>query len=230
MNYSNKMKALPSVERPYEKCISMGAGYLSDKELLAVLLRCGTPGENAMELASRILYQQDEEGIIGIHNLSLEKLLRIKGIGKVKAVQILCISELAKRLAKASARERLCFDNPETIANYYMEDLRHEKQEQMKLLMLNSKSMLIGESIISKGTVDASLITPRELFIEALQKNAVTIVIMHNHPSGDPTPSEDDILTTKRIKTAGQYIGIELLDHIIIGNNRYVSFRESGML
>jgi len=183
-----------------------------------------------MELASRILYQQDEEGLLGIHSLTLEKLLQIKGIGKVKAVQILCLSELAKRLAKASAKEMLCFDEPETIARYYMEDLRHEKQEHMKLLMLNSKSMLIGESDISKGTVDASLVTPRELFIEALQKNAVTIVIMHNHPSGDPTPSEEDILTTRRIKIAGQYIGIELLDHIIIGNNCYVSFREAGML
>ena len=124
----------------------------------------------------------------------------------------------------------LCFQSPATIAQYYMEDLRHEKQEHMKLLMLNSKSMLIGESDISKGTVNASLITPRELFIEALQKNAVTIVIMHNHPSGDPVPSQEDIYTTNRIKKAGELIGIELLDHIIIGNNCYISFREQGML
>jgi len=224
------MKALPGNERPYEKCLSMGAESLSDKELLAVLLRCGTPGENAMELASRILYQQNNEGLLGLHQFTLEKLMAIKGIGKVKAVQILCILELAKRLSKASAKEMLCFQSPESIARYYMEDLRHKKQEHMKLLMLNSKSMLIGERDISIGTVNASLITPRELFIEALQKNAVTIVIMHNHPSGDPTPSEDDILTTKRIKIAGEYIGIQLLDHIIIGNNCYISFLESGML
>jgi len=224
------MKALPGNERPYEKCLSMGAESLRDKELLAVLLRCGTPGENAMELASRILYQQNNEGLLGLHQFTLEKLMAIKGIGKVKAVQILCILELAKRLSKASAKEMLCFQSPESIARYYMEDLRHKKQEHMKLLMLNSKSMLIGERDISIGTVNASLITPRELFIEALQKNAVTIVIMHNHPSGDPTPSEDDILTTKRIKIAGEYIGIQLLDHIIIGNNCYISFLESGML
>ena len=224
------MKELPQRERPYEKCLSMGPESLSDTELLAVLLRSGTPGENAVELANRLLYQEDDEGILKIHHLTLEKLLDVKGIGKVKAVQILCISELAKRLSKASVKDMLCFQSPATIAQYYMEDLRHEKQEHMKLLMLNSKSMLIGESDISKGTVNASLITPRELFIEALQKNAVTIVIMHNHPSGDPVPSQEDIYTTNRIKKAGELIGIELLDHIIIGNNCYISFREQGML
>ena len=111
-----------------------------------------------------------------------------------------------------------------------MEDLRHEKQEIMKLLMLNSKSKLIGETNISKGTVNASLITPRELFIEALQKNAVFVIILHNHPCGEPTPSREDRLITRRIQDAGALIGIELLDHIIIGNNCYVSFREEGML
>ena len=224
------MKELPQRDRPNEKCLSMGPESLSDTELLAVLLRSGTPGENAVELANRLLYQEDDEGILKIHHLTLEKLLDVKGIGKVKAVQILCISELAKRLSKASVKDMLCFQSPATIAQYYMEDLRHEKQEHMKLLMLNSKSMLIGESDISKGTVNASLITPRELFIEALQKNAVTIVIMHNHPSGDPVPSQEDIYTTNRIKKAGELIGIELLDHIIIGNNCYISFREQGML
>lgn len=230
MNYSNKIKAMPGEERPYEKCISKGASALSNTELLAVLLRCGTQGENALELANHLLYQENEDGLLSIHHFTLENLLKIKGIGKVKAVQILCLSELAKRLAKASAKELLSFDSPETIARYYMEDLRHERQEHMKLLLLNSKSMLIGETNISKGTVNASIITPRELFIEALQKNAVAIVIMHNHPSGDPTPSQEDIITTNRIKNAGNLIGIELLDHIIIGNNCYISFRETGML
>ena len=230
MNNSSKMKEMPTSQRPYEKCLIKGPKSLSDVELLAVLLRCGTEGENALELASRILYQKDDAGLLSRHHSTREKLLSIKGIGKVKAVQILCISELAKRLAKASAKDLLSFQSPSTIAQYYMEELRHETQEHMKLLMLNSKSMLIGESDISKGTVNASLITPRELFIEALQKNAVTIVILHNHPSGDPTPSQEDIFTTKRIKNAGDLIGIELLDHIIIGNNCYISFREQGML
>ena len=230
MNDSNKMKEMPDEDRPYEKCINYGPEYLSDKELLAVLLRCGTKGENVIELAKRILYQENNSGLLNIHQFSLEKLIRIKGIGKVKAVQILCLSELAKRLAKASAKERLCFQEPESIANYYMEELRHEKQEHTKLLMLNSKAMLLGECDISKGTVNASLITPRELFIEALQKNATAIVILHNHPSGDPSPSQDDIDTTARIKKAGDLIGIPLLDHIIIGDNCYISFCESDLL
>lgn len=219
------------MERPYEKCERMGAGSLSDVELLAVLLRTGTRGENALALAQKILYHTGEkEGILSIHQFSKERLMQIKGIGKVKAIQISCISELAKRLSKACAGESLCFTHPETIARYYMEDLRHEKQEQMKLLMLNSKTRLIGETNISKGTVNASLITPRELFIEALQKNAVAIVILHNHPSGDPSPSREDKLLTQRIREAGALIGIDLLDHIIIGNNCYMSFREEGIL
>lgn len=203
---------------------------MSDAELLAVLIRTGTRGENALELSERILYHAGEKGILSIHQFSRERLMRIKGVGRVKAIQISCISELAKRLAKTSAQELLSFQNPDSIAKYYMEDLRHEKQEHMKLLMLNSKAKLLGETNISKGTVNASLITPRELFIEALQKNAVSIIIMHNHPSGDPTPSREDQLTTRRIQEAGALIGIDLLDHIIIGNNCYISFRKEGML
>ena len=230
MNQPVIMKSIPDLERPYEKCIHRGTSSLSDTELLAVLLRTGTQGENVLSLAQRILYDAGADGILSLHHYTYDNLMKIKGIGKVKAVQILCISELAKRLSKANARELLCFNNPASIAEYYMEDLRHEKQEHTKLLMLNSKSRLIGESDISKGTVNASLITPRELFIEALQKQAVAIVIMHNHPSGDPSPSEEDIFITSRIKKAGLLIGIELLDHIIIGNNCYISFREEGIL
>lgn len=224
------MREMPQDERPYEKCLRLGAERLSDVELLAVLLRTGTRGENAVELSRKILYHAGESGILGIHQFNIERLKKIKGIGEVKAIQISCISELAKRLAKASYQDTVCFTEPKTIAQYYMEDLRHEKQEHMKLLMLNSKAKLLGETTISKGTVNASLITPRELFIEALQKNAVSIILLHNHPSGDPTPSKEDMLTTKRILDAGALIGIELLDHIIIGNNCYISFREEGIL
>lgn len=185
-----------------------------------------------MEMARNILRtsEQEEDNILAVHQLTMEKLKAIKGIGTVKATQILCLSELAKRLSKASVKESLIFTSPSTIADYYMEDLRHRKQEHMKLLMLNTKSKLIGETDISKGTVNASLVSPRELFIEALEKNAVSIILMHNHPSGDPTPSKNDILLTKRVTDAGNLIGIELLDHIIIGNNCYISFAEQRLL
>lgn len=226
----NTMKDIPNAERPYEKCLKQGAEALSDAELLAVLLRTGTKGENVLALAERLLYQDGGAGLLGIHQFSFQSLMKLKGIGKVKAVQILCLSELAKRLSKASVEPRLRFSSSQSVAEYYMEDLRHRNQEVMKLLLLNSKAELIDETNISKGTVNASLITPRELFVEALKKEAVSMILLHNHPSGDPTPSRDDILTTKRISECGLLIGIELLDHIIIGNNCYVSFQEENLL
>lgn len=224
------MKDIPNAERPYEKCLKQGTEALSDAELLAVLLRTGTKGENVLALAKRLLYQDGGAGLLGIHQFSFQSLMKLKGIGKVKAVQILCLSELAKRLSKASVEPRLRFSSSQSVAEYYMEDLRHRNQEVMKLLLLNSKAELIDETNISKGTVNASLVTPRELFVEALKKEAVSMILLHNHPSGDPTPSRDDILTTKRISECGLLIGIELLDHIIIGNNCYVSFQEENLL
>lgn len=203
---------------------------MTDVELLAVLLRTGTKGENSLQLAQKLLHSNvSEEGVLSIHQWTMEGLMNVKGIGKVKAVQILCLSELAKRMAKATAFPKLDFSSPETIAQYYMEDMRHRKREVLKLLLLNTKSKLIADCDISIGTVDAALISPRELFVEALQKNAVSIILMHNHPSGDPAPSREDIRITRRIYEAGQMIGIELLDHIIIGNNRFVSLREKNL-
>ena len=214
-----KMNELREEERPYEKCLLHGPGNLTNTELLAILIRTGTKGMNALELARTLLMSSDS--ILAIHQLTLQKLLKIKGIGKVKAIQILCLSELARRLAKASAKEG---------AEYYMEDMRHQKQEYMKLLMLNTKGKLIAESDISKGTVNASLVSPRELFIEALEYGAVSIILLHNHPSGDPTPSQNDLSITRQGKEAGELIGIELWDHIIIGNNCYFSFAEEQMI
>lgn len=231
MKNNCKIKELSVDERPYEKCERYGAAHLTNEELLAVLLRTGTKGMNSLELARHILHgNTGENGILNIHRLNLKKLYDIKGIGKVKAIQILCISELAKRLAKESAKEGLIFNIPSTIADYYMEEMRHQKQEIIKLLMLNTKTKLIGEANISKGTVNASLISPRELFITALENNAVSIILLHNHPSGDPTPSQEDMLLTKRVYDAGKMIGIDLLDHIIIGNNCYISFSEEKLM
>lgn len=231
MNQTCTMKELLEEERPYEKCEGKGASNLTDIELLAILLRTGTRGRSSLDLARKILHPQDGAGgVVSLHHWTMEQLRRIKGIGRVKAIQILCICELAKRLSKAEAFPRLQFTTPSSIAAYYMEDMRHQPQEQMKLLLLNTKTRLIGETDISKGTVNASLISPRELFIEALQKNAVSIILMHNHPSGDPTPSKEDILISRRIRDAGNLIGIELLDHIIIGNNCYVSLTEQKLI
>ena len=194
-------------DRPYEKCEQYGAEHLTDVELLAVLLRTGTKGENSLRLAQKILHPPfGSEGLLSIPQWSMEQLLKIK----------------------AEASLGLDFSSPDSIARYYMEDLRHKKREVMKLLLLNTRSRLISEMDVSTGTINSTLVSPRELFVEALQKNAVSIILLHNHPSGDPTPSKEDLLTTRRVREAGALIGIELLDHIIIGDNCYFSLREKG--
>lgn len=230
MNQTNTIKDMIKEERPYEKCERLGVSSLTDIELLAILLRNGTFHANSLELARQILYPTGQRGgLATLPQQSLEQLQKIRGIGRVKALQIICIVELSRRLAKASAIKGLDFSSPAKIAEYYMEDMRHYQQEHMKLLMVNSKSRLIGETDISKGTVNSSLVSPRDLFIEALQKNAVGIILLHNHPSGDPSPSKEDILLTKRVHAAGQLIGIELLDHIVIGNHCYVSIMKDDV-
>lgn len=233
MNGHYMIKDMAAEERPYEKCEKYGVGSLTDVELLAAILRTGTKGMSALDLARCLLYQdrgQEKNEKTHLQNWTKEELMKVQGIGKVKATQILCICELSKRMSQQNAKEELDFSRPETVAEYYMEDMRHRRQEYMKLVMLNTRSRLIGESELSKGTVNMSIVSPRELFIEALQKNAVYIILIHNHPSGDPSPSRDDILISLRVKEAGRLLGIELLDHIIIGDNCYVSLAERGDL
>lgn len=225
------MKEMLKEDRPYEKCEQNGAKFLTDSELLSVLLRTGTKGITSLELARMLLHPGGpKEGLLAVHTWSYEALLKIPGIGRVKALQILCLSELAKRLAKAEAEESLCFDNPSSIAAYYMEEFRHQEQELLMLLLLNTKSKLIGERIISKGTVNSAIISPRELMIEALRYQAVSMILVHNHPSGDASPSHADIMVTQQIAKAGALIGIELLDHIILGDRCYVSMAEQKLL
>lgn len=231
MNRQKKMKELPISEKPYEKCLKYGAEYLSDTELLATILRTGAKGITALDLSAQILHSSCvEKNLLGLHHLSIEDLMMLRGIGKVKAVQLKCIVELSRRMAKTAAEESLCFTLPKTVAQYYMEDFRHSGQEQMAVMMLNTKGRLLGEQMISKGTVNAALVTPREIFIQALHYHAVGIILVHNHPSGDPSPSREDIEITKRVGKVGDLIGIELLDHLIIGDKKYISFREQGLL
>ncbi len=225
-----KIKDLPEDERPMEKFLSKGAFSVSDAELLAIILRSGTKDISAVTLANQILKYSDQ-GILGINNLSIEELLRIKGIGQVKAIQIKAIGELSRRLSKAGLHVHTKnFNSPELIAKYYMEDLRYLKQEQLMVIYLDTKSKFIKDEVITKGTVNMSVVSPREIFINAVRFEAVNIILLHNHPSGDPTPGEHDILATERVKQAGELIGISLIDHIIIGDNKYISFKNSGLL
>lgn len=226
-----KIQDFPIEERPYEKCRAYGPEVLTDSEILAVLLRSGTKNKSVMELSRDLLKSGNNScSLQALRNWTYEKLICMDGIGKVKAIQILCLAELSRRLSKAEAATSLRVDSPSSIARYYMEDLCHLRQEVVMLIMLDSKASIIKEEIVSKGTVNYSAITPREIFAEALLSNAVSVILMHNHPSGDPTPSEDDIHFTARVKAAGELINIHLLDHIIIGDNNYVSFAEKGLL
>ena len=226
MSDHQRMQEIPETERPAEKCAQFGAGVLSDCELLAVILRCGSRNENVLRLSQRILYSSGREGLLGLLYMTLQELIEIPGVGKVKAVQIQCIAELARRIARSRATGTLSFHDPVSIAEYYMEDLRHEQQEKVLLLMLDVKGKLLAQKVISVGTVNASLVSPREVFLEALAHRAVSIVLLHNHPSGDPTPSPEDLFLTEKIAKGGEMLDIALLDHIIIGDGRAVSLRE----
>ena len=225
------IKDLPACDRPYEKFLAGGATMLSDAELLAIILRTGTRGASSVALAKMVLNRHERfTGLIGLQHLSMKQLMDIKGVGQVKAVQLKCIGELSRRIAKSDAGKRLNFGHPATIASYYMEDMRHREQEVLMGIMLDTKNSFLGDVVISKGTVNASLISAREIFLHALSHQAVNIILIHNHPSGNPTPSNEDIKVTKQISAAGELVGIRLIDHIIIGDQKYISFREENLL
>ena len=227
-----KMSDLPKQERPYEKCEHFGPEVLSDAELLSVLLRSGTEGVSALDMSRTILQALGSGGIAMLHKASMESLLEIPGVGRVKALQIRCVAELSRRIAQAKigAEDELVYDSPDVIGTYYMEEMRHESQEIVMVLCLSSRGRLLGKKIISRGNVNSALLDPREIYVEALTRRAASVIILHNHPSGDPSPSAEDIAITKRIAHAGELIGIPLSDHLIIGDRSYVSMRMSRIL
>lgn len=222
-------KELPDSERPYEKCLKYGAECLSDAELIAAIIRTGTKEETAKDLAERLLVYAPDH-LLNLTKLSMDELQSIRGIGPVKAVQLKCVTELASRLAQAKCRDSIVLRDPKSIADYYMQRFRHKSRENLLLTMYDSKGSLIGDEVISVGTVNASLISPREVFLTALKYHAVYIVLLHNHPSGAAEPSREDFEVTDNLKECGVILGIPLEDHIIIGDNVYFSFREEKLL
>ena len=225
-----KIKSLPVDSRPDEKLEIYGEAALTDAELLAIIIRNGFHGYNSVRLAEDIIRCGGDKGLIGLCRVSINDLVRLKGVGKVKAIQVKAIAELARRISKTTAKASLIIDSPETVANYFMEDLRHKDIESFVMLSLDGKGALIKESVVSIGTVNSSLASPREVFIEAVRNGAVSIVLVHNHPSGNPRPSQNDFIVTRKMKEAGELLGISLIDHIIIGDNSYVSFSEEKMM
>lgn len=215
-------------DMPYEKFLRFGPENLTESELLAIILRTGTKDESAVELAEKVLAlaKFPREGLLGLYDLTLEELMRIKGIGLVKAVKLKSLTEFAMRINRMKAKQRLNFRDAASVADYFMEELRHRSTECVMLACLDGKGGIIAEKKISEGGANSSLFLPREIFIEALKNRAVNIILLHNHPSGDPTPSNADWEATRDIIEIGYKIDIPLLDHIIIGDKKYVSFRE----
>ena len=218
-------------ERPYEKCLKYGPEYLTDAELLSVFIRSGSKKSSCLDIARKLLGENnDGMGLLRLLSLTVPEFAKNEGIGEVKAIQLSCIMEISKRIWRMQRSGGVKFTDPGFVADYYMQELRTKKVEISRVLFLDSKGQLIKEKDISIGTVNASLLAPREIFIEALKYEAVNIILLHNHPSGDPTASNEDVSTTVRIKRAGDLLGIKLLDHIIIGDNTYTSMAERGYI
>lgn len=224
------LKDYPETEKPDRRCLRHGPECLSDAELLSVIIRTGAEGMTAVELCRRILESVPGKSLGGISRTSIDRLMKIRGIGTVKALQLKCVAELSRRMAKRETGKQIIFEGPDDIASYYMEDFRRLEQEELLLLLLNTRGALMGERLISRGTVDRTVASPREVMIAALEARAVSIVLLHNHPSGDPAPSRDDLELTERMAMAGMLVGVCLLDHIVIGDGVYVSLRREGLI
>ena len=208
--------------RPRERLQEVGVESLSDAELLSIILRTGTKAENVIDMSNRLiaLYGRDE-----LFNCTINELEKIKGIGKGKAMQLLAISEIGKRI-RLKKKKQDKIDSAKDIFNLFEERLRSEKQEHFFTVLLNTKNYIIGIEKISIGILDASIIHPREIFKSAIRNSASRIILVHNHPSGDPEPSEEDLEITNKLIESGELIGIEVLDHIIIGDDKYWSWLE----
>jgi len=229
MNNSIKVTDMPEEERPIEKLLINGPETLSNAELLAVILRTGTRGENIVSLSTRVL--SEFNGLDGLLDAGIDEITSIKGIKNIKASQIMAIGELVRRINRLSLiRESKSITSPNDIARLVMKEMVFLKQEVLKLIMLDTKNNIIGIKDVFKGSLNSSIVHPREIFKEALKKSSSSIIICHNHPSGDPTPSKEDINITIRLKECGNIMGIDLLDHLIIGKNQYVSLKEKGII
>ncbi|MEH7273199.1 RadC family protein [Neobacillus vireti] len=222
------IRDFPQDERPRERFIQNGPESLSNHELIAILLRTGTKDESVLQLSNRLL--TNFEGLRLLKAATLEEMTQIKGIGQAKAIQILAAVEIGRRIANLNYTDRYVIRSPEDGANYVMNDMRFLSQEHFVCLYLNTKNQVLHKQTIFIGSLNASIVHPREVFREALKRSAASIICLHNHPSGDPAPSREDIEVTKRLVECGKMIGIDVLDHLIIGENKFVSLKEKGYL
>jgi DNA repair protein radC len=228
-----KLRDVRPEERPAEKARRLGIASLSDRELLSLLLRSGCRGQDVTALSTMVLEMEPRrEGLLGLLHNSMQDYMRLRGVGEAKALQLVAIGELSKRIWRREAAKNLttAFSDPGLCARYYMEALRHLEQEELHAAFLDTKLRFISDQLLSRGSVDASVVSVRELMIAALRARAVRMILVHNHPSGDPRPSADDQRVTAEVQAAAKLIGIPLEDHIVIGDNAYYSFKEWGLL
>jgi len=229
------LKALPREERPRERLLRLGPEALSDAELLAILLRTGTKGRSVLELAHQLLHHCESKdsgnrlrALLHLRSSDLQEA--IPGIGEAKLCQILAALHLGLRAASGPLPERVELSNPRAVFEYLAPRMSHLDREQFMVILLNAKNHVIDVESVSEGTLTASLVHPREVFKAAIRRSAYAIILAHNHPSGDPSPSREDRAITERLISAGRLLGIEVLDHLIVGDGRYVSFRERGLV
>ena len=227
VEYHPTIKDMPVGERPRERLQHYGAGALSTAELIAILLRSGVAGESVLRLAERLLVRYG--GLTGLAQASFAELCQEKGIGPAKVTQIKAALELGRRLLVASPQERPQVRSPADAANLLMMEMSLLAQEQMRVILLDSKNRVLAIPTVYQGSLNTSLVRVAELFREAIRQNCAAIIVVHNHPSGDPTPSPEDVLVTKQIVEAGKLLDIEVLDHLVIGRQRYVSLKERGL-
>ena len=228
LSYRPTMKELPEDIRPRERLLKEGAGALSESELLAILLGTGSREATALELASLLMARFKNLRLL--LDATVEELSEVKGVGPAKASQVKAALELARRVSQYSGPSRPVITSPDDAAGLVMEEMRHYDREHFRALLLNTKNQVIGTDNVSVGTLNSSAVHPRELFRNAIKRSAASVILVHNHPSGDPTPSREDLDVTGRLSEAGKIIGIEVLDHIIIGDNRFTSFKAKGLI
>lgn len=223
---SMKIKDVHIADRPRERFLRQGPGSLSNQELVAILLRTGTKEESVLALANRILHKF--ERLQGLREATLEEITTIKGIGEAKAIQLLATIELAKRFNQKEYDSKFAIRSPEDAAKLLMPEMSSLNQEHFVVLFLNTKNQVIHKQTIFIGSLNASIVHPREIFREAVKRSAACIICAHNHPSGVTTPSNEDVEVTNRLEQAGYIMGIELVDHLIIGDHTFLSMKEKG--
>jgi DNA repair protein RadC len=225
--YHLPVKEWPASEQPREKLLQLGAEFLSDAELLAILLRVGVHGQDVLSLAQKLL--RDCQGLIGLARTPISSLRAVNGIGPTKAVTILAALELGRRLLLADAHAQLQIRSPEDVASVLQIEMGLLEQEELRVVLLDTKNHVLDMPIIYRGSLNTSVLRVAEVFRDGVKQNAAAIIVVHNHPSGDPTPSPEDVRVTRDLIQAGKLLDIDVLDHLVIGRNRYVSLRQKKL-